>query len=202
MEMAARPDFKNGHPASKVSDGALILGQLDGEDVVLTRRGGELFAVGANCTHYGVPLAKGLVVGEEVRCPFHHACFSLRTGEATQAPALDPIACWRVEIVGDTAFVLVREKLPGPQAKPPLRSTDARKIPSPVLIVGGGAAGLAAAEMLRREGYGGSLTMISADDAPPYDRPTLSKDYLAGTASEEWLPYLESVIVLANQLRI
>jgi apoptosis-inducing factor 3 len=77
MKMAARPDFKNGHPASKVSDGALILGQLDGEDVVLTRRGGELFAVGANCTRDGGPLAKGLVVGEEVRCPFHHACFSL-----------------------------------------------------------------------------------------------------------------------------
>src|SRR6266566_4221872 len=116
MEIAAKPDFKNGYPASEVSDGSLILGQVDGEDVCLTRRGGELFAVGASCTHYGGPLAKGLVVGEEVRCPLHHACFNLRTGEATQAPALDPIACWRVEIVGDTVFV--REKLPGPQAKP------------------------------------------------------------------------------------
>ena len=49
-------------------------------------------------------------------------------------------------------------------------------------------AGLAAADMLRREGYQGSITMISADEAPPSDRPNLSKDYLAGTASEDWIP--------------
>jgi len=199
-EIAPKPDFKNGYPVSKVLDGALILGQVDGEDIVLTRRGGELFAVGANCTHYGGSLAKGLVVSEEVRCPLHHACFNLRTGEATKAPALDSIACWRVEIVGDTAFV--RERLPAPQAKPALRSTDARKIPASVVIVGGGGAGLAAAEMLRREGYDGSLTMISADDAPPYDRPNLSKDYLAGTASEEWLPLRPADFYRDRQIKL
>ena len=61
-------------------------------------------------------------------------------------------------------------------------------VPGPMVIVGGGAAGYAAAEMLRREGYGGRVTIVSADDAPPYDRPNLSKDYLAGTAPEEWVP--------------
>ena len=63
-----------------------------------------LFAVGALCTHYHAPLADGLIVGDTVRCPMHHACFSLRTGEALRAPALDPIACWRVERVGDTVY--------------------------------------------------------------------------------------------------
>ena len=56
------------------------------------------------------------------------------------------------------------------------------------MIVGGGAAGLAAADMLRREGYDGPLTIVSADASPPVDRPNLSKDYLAGTAQEEWIP--------------
>ena len=67
-----------------------------------------------------------------------------------------------------------------------------------IVIVGGGAAGLAAADMLRREGYDGPLTMISADDSPPCDRPNLSKDYLAGTAQEEWIP-LRAVSFYAEQ---
>jgi NADPH-dependent 2,4-dienoyl-CoA reductase/sulfur reductase-like enzyme len=119
-------------------------------------------------------------VGDTVRCPWHHACFSLRTGEALRAPALDPIACWRVERLGGKIFV--REKVSPPA---PRHGTEG---PSSVVIVGGGAAGLAAADTLRREGYDGSLTIVSADASPPVDRPNLSKDYLAGTAQEDWIP--------------
>ena len=185
MENSAKPDLKTGVPVASLEDGGMILGQADGEDVLLVRRGDELFAVGAACTHYQGPLADGLVVGETVRCPWHHACFSLRTGEALRAPALDPIACWRVERIGDKAYV--REKLAAASPKPPLPRSSPRS-PASVVILGGGAAGLAAAEMLRREGYGGRLTMISADDSAPYDRPNLSKDFLAGTASDDWIP--------------
>jgi apoptosis-inducing factor 3 len=119
-----------------------------------------------------------------VRCPWHHACFSLKDGEALRAPALDPIICWRVEKLGDKVFV--REKLPPPA---PRRGAEG---PSSVVIVGGGAAGLAAADMLRREGYDGPLTIVSADASPPVDRPNLSKDFLAGTAQEEWIPLRSS----------
>jgi apoptosis-inducing factor 3 len=162
-----------------------LVGRVAGEDVLLARAGDDLFAVGAHCTHYHGPLVDGLVVGDTVRCPWHHACFSLRSGEALRAPALDPIACWRVERRGEMAFV--REKLPEPRPSPAV-STQARQTPSSVVIVGGGGAGLAAADMLRREGYAGPITMISADDSPPCDRPNLSKDYLAGHAQDDWIP--------------
>jgi apoptosis-inducing factor 3 len=181
MEDAAKPDFKNGFPVQNLRDNSTVLGQADGEDVILARRGDQFFAIGAHCTHYHGPLAEGLVVGDTVRCPWHHACFSLKTGEALRAPALDPVSCWRVERAGDKVFV--REKLTETPKKP-----SARNLPSSVVIVGGGAAGLAAAEMLRREGYDGRVTMISADESAPVDRPNLSKDFLAGTATEDWIP--------------
>jgi NADPH-dependent 2,4-dienoyl-CoA reductase/sulfur reductase-like enzyme/nitrite reductase/ring-hydroxylating ferredoxin subunit len=175
-----KPDFRDGFPIRDLHDGSMVLGQADGEEIVLACSGDQFFALGAHCTHYGGPLGEGLVIGDTVRCPWHHACFSLRTGEALRAPALDPVSCWRVERVGDNIFV--REKLTPPAPK------RVRHAPSSIVIVGGGAAGLAAADILRREGYEGPLTIVSADDFPPVDRPNLSKDYLAGTAQEEWVP--------------
>ena len=86
-----KPDLKNGFALRDLRDGSMVLGQADGEDIVLARRGDEFFAVGSHCTHYGGPLAEGLMVDDTVRCPWHHACFSLRTGEALRAPALDPV---------------------------------------------------------------------------------------------------------------
>ena len=180
MDNPVKPNLTTGVSLTSIPDGGQLLGVVDGEDALLVRRGVEVFAVGAYCTHYHGPLAEGLVVNDTVRCPWHHACFSLRTGEALRAPALDPILCWRTEQVGGKVFV--REKLASPI---PGASANA---PSSVLIVGGGAAGLAAADMLRREGYDGPLTIVSADDSPPVDRPNLSKDYLAGSAQEDWIP--------------
>jgi NADPH-dependent 2,4-dienoyl-CoA reductase/sulfur reductase-like enzyme/nitrite reductase/ring-hydroxylating ferredoxin subunit len=181
----SRPDLGEGIVISALPDGGMLLGHIAGEEVLLARAGDDLFAVGAHCTHYHGPLVDGLVVGDTVRCPWHHACFSLRSGEALRAPALDPIACWRVERQGEMAFV--REKLSEPRSSPAV-STQTRQPPSSVVIVGGGGAGLAAADMLRREGYAGPVTMISADDSPPCDRPNLSKDYLAGNAQDDWIP--------------
>src|ERR1700674_2184372 len=109
------PDLSQGILLKQLADGKTLIGHVGGEDVLLVRRRHHVFAVGAHCTHYHGPLADGLVVGDTVRCPWHHACFSLRTGEALRAPALDPISCWRVERVGDEAFV--REKLAQPAAE-------------------------------------------------------------------------------------
>jgi NADPH-dependent 2,4-dienoyl-CoA reductase/sulfur reductase-like enzyme/nitrite reductase/ring-hydroxylating ferredoxin subunit len=181
-EKAPRPNLADGLAVGAVQPGGMVLGRVGDEDVVLARAGDEFFAVGAHCTHYHGALADGLVVGDTVRCPLHHACFSLRSGEALRAPALDPIACWRVERQGDTVFV--REKRPEPARS----SRPLPHAPASIIIIGGGGAGLAAADMLRREGYDGPIAMIGADEAPPSDRPNLSKDYLAGTAQEDWIP--------------
>ena len=200
------PDLSQGVSLAEIPGGGL-LGHAGGEPVLLVRVGDEVFAIAAHCTHYGGPLAEGLLVGDTVRCPWHHACFSLRSGEPLRAPALNPVACYRVERQGDR--VTVREKLPPAQPQTPLTAalsssspaTPARPagglaaagvaasgLPESVVIVGAGAAGNAAAQRLRRDGYAGPVTMIGADDSPPYDRPNISKDYLAGNAPEEWIP--------------
>jgi apoptosis-inducing factor 3 len=178
------PDLKRGFPQHDIADGGKLLGHVDGDDVLLVRRGAKFFAVGAHCTHYHGPLAEGLIVGDTVRCPWHHACFDLRTGEALRAPASSPVACWSVEQRDGKVFV--REKRTQPKPKP--RGRPAGAAPEKIVVVGGGAAGFAAVEMLRREQYQGSIVLLSNDDAPPVDRPNLSKDYLAGKAPDDWVP--------------
>ncbi len=179
------PDLTRGIAAASIPSGGTLLGRVGEDDVVLARVGDRVYAVGAYCTHYHGPLAEGLVVGDTIRCPLHHACFSLASGDALRAPALDPIACWRVEQQGTMLFV--REKV---ERSDPAKNAGAvdRREPSPIVIVGGGAAGLAAADTLRREGYTGQIVMLSADQDAPVDRPNLSKDFLAGEAKDEWLP--------------
>lgn len=177
------PDLTQGIPAGDLADGAKLVGRVGEEQVLLVRFGQEIFAVGAHCTHYHAPLIDGLLVGRTMRCPWHHACFDLQTGEALAAPAFGPLECWAVEQRDGKIFV--RERIL-PRPRP--RRKAAGEAPEKIVIVGGGAAGFAAAEMLRREEYQGSIVMLSDDDAPPVDRPNLSKDYLAGTAPEDWIP--------------
>jgi len=176
------PDLTEGVAFADFVDGKLV-GHVGGDEVLLIRSGAEVFAIGAHCTHYHGPLADGLVVGDSVRCPWHHACFDLRTGEALRAPALSPVACWHVAERDGRIFVTEKREQPKPRGK-----SATAQAPKQIVIVGGGAAGFAAAEMLRRREYRGSIVMLSADSAPPVDRPNLSKDYLAGSAPEDWLP--------------
>lgn len=177
------PELSNGVDLAQLADGTMLLGHVGAEAVLLARRGEEVFAIGASCTHYHAPLSEGLLVNDTIRCPWHHACFNLRTGEPTRPPALDPVSCWRVERQG--SMVHVREKREPALITPRPSAAGASRT---IVILGGGAAGNSAAETLRREGYPGRIVMISADSSVPYDRPNLSKDYLAGSAPEEWIP--------------
>ncbi|MBH5399533.1 FAD-dependent oxidoreductase [Bradyrhizobium sp. CNPSo 4010] len=176
------PDLSKGVSLTAFKDGKL-LGQVGEEDVLLVQAGGEIFAIEPACSHYHGPLAEGLVVGDTIRCPWHHACFSLRSGEATRPPALNALAVWEVE--RDQDNIIVRRKR---EALTPRAAHRSATTPDKFVIVGGGAAGFAAAEALRREGFAGAITMLSNDGAMPVDRPNLSKDYLAGNAPEDWLP--------------
>ena len=179
---ASGPDFSKGVNAADLPEGSTLAGRVGEEAVLLSRFDGEFFAVSGACTHYGGALGEGVSHGESVRCPLHHACFSLRTGEVYRAPALDPLDRWNVEKDGDRLFV--RKKLSQALTPAEAQTSDVKSI----VIIGGGAAGLACANELRKLGYAGAITMLSADQDPPCDRPNLSKDYLAGTAPEEWIP--------------
>ena len=181
----AGPDLAQGVTLSEFS-GETLLGHVGDDDVLLARAGDEIFAIDAHCSHYHGPLAEGLVTGESIRCPWHHACFDLRTGEAVRAPALTPLAVWKVE--REENRILVRQKLERPKEKVKSRQKRVGEAPEKIVIVGGGAAGFAAAEMLRRRQFSGSIVMLSSEAAAPVDRPNLSKDYLAGQAPEDWLP--------------
>ena len=177
---ATGPDFSQGISLSDVPEGTTVAGRVGDEPLLLSNIDGQLYAIGGTCTHYGGKLADGVIGRTTVRCPLHHACFDLRTGAALRAPALDPVDRWQVEVEGDRAFV--RRKVEAERGSSKLDS-DVRN----VVIVGGGAAGLACAHELRRLGFGGDVTILSADSDPPCDRPNLSKDYLAGGMPEEWL---------------
>jgi apoptosis-inducing factor 3 len=176
------PDLTKGVSLADFRDGKL-LGHVGDDDVLLVQLGAEVVAIEPACSHYHGPLVEGLVVGDTIRCPWHHACFSLRTGEAVAAPALNALAVW--EVAREEDKIVVRRKREATQHAPPHRAAPT---PDHFVIVGGGAAGFAAAEMLRREGFAGAITMLSNDSALPVDRPNLSKDYLAGSAPEDWLP--------------
>jgi NADPH-dependent 2,4-dienoyl-CoA reductase/sulfur reductase-like enzyme/nitrite reductase/ring-hydroxylating ferredoxin subunit len=177
----AGPDLTQGVRLADFTDGKL-LGHVADDEVLLLQVGAEVLAIDPYCSHYHGPLAEGLVVGETIRCPWHHACFSLRTGEAERPPALSPLSVWQVE--RDQDRIVVRRRLE-PKRRLAPRVPDA---PGRIVIVGGGAAGFSAAEMLRREGFAGAVTLLSDDAAAPVDRPNLSKDYLAGQAPEDWIP--------------
>ena len=193
------PDLTQGIEISSIRPGQLIAGHAFGDPVLLVHVEPNWFAVGGKCTHYGATLAEGVLVGETIRCPWHHACFELRNGAASRAPALNDLPSYTVVLENNVVRVTAKRDHSWPRGadQRPRGSRAPEKVlldespvvgPSSVFIVGASAAGIACAEMLRREGYRGAITLVDMDPDAPYDRPNLSKDYLAGNAPEEWLP--------------
>lgn len=194
------PDLRvDGIPADEVAGGGLGVGHFDGKPVVLVATEDGVHALGGSCTHYGGPLGDGLCVDGEIRCPWHHAAFDISTGEAVGAPALNPIAIYETVERDGRIFVTAPSDATSPERTPP-------SPPESVVILGAGAAGAAAAEMLRAHGYDGPISLVGEE--PPIDRPNVSKDYLAGTAPEEWMPlrspefYADAAIDLITGRRV
>ncbi|MGH9456990.1 MAG: FAD-dependent oxidoreductase [Thermoanaerobaculia bacterium] len=172
-------DLSEGIAAEELREGEMLAGKVGEEDVLLARSGGKVYAVGATCTHYSAPLVDGMLVDGTVRCPWHHSCFDLATGGVLRAPALAPLPLWNVEERDGRIAVT------GPAEAP--RPVPAAG-PESVVIIGAGAGGTNVADTLRREGYEGRILLVTGETDLPYDKPNLSKDYLAGHAPAEWLP--------------
>ena len=189
------PDLTHGVSFADLVDGKLV-GHVGSDEVLLVHTDNELFAIGAHCSHYHGPLADGVVTGETIRCPWHHACFDLRSGEAVYAPAFSSVECWKVEKRAGQIFVKEKHEQPIPRSAPTANAVGR------IVIVEGGAAGFAAAETLRRRGFGGSIAMLSNDAAPPVDRPNLSKDYLAGSAPEDGLSLRPDAFYAENKIEL
>ncbi len=174
------PQHILGAAETLLKDGEMRAYELENTKVLLARVDGTYYAVRGTCTHYGGPLAEGAIKDGIVMCPWHHACFDVRTGKRTEPPALADVPSFPVTIEnGQVAVTLERQPAPQGSVSSPVNS---------VVIIGGGAAGNAAAEELRRMGYAGSVTILSASRNVPVDRPNLSKDYMAGRAKPEWIP--------------
>jgi NADPH-dependent 2,4-dienoyl-CoA reductase/sulfur reductase-like enzyme/nitrite reductase/ring-hydroxylating ferredoxin subunit len=177
------PDLAAGVAVTDIPDGGMKAGHIRGTKALLARYGHEVFAIGAACSHLGGPLDQGLLVDHAVRCPWHHACFSLRSGRPLAAPAFDPLPRW--EVVVEHGCVRVGNQTPAPTPTRLRRSTGSD---DRFVVIGGGAAGFAAVNMLLCSDFAGQITMISDDTAPPYDRTLLTKDYLDGHFGDDHLP--------------
>ncbi len=166
-----------------LKDGLAISVTVDETDIFLVRLGESVYAIEGECTHYGAPLCDGLLKGKEVICPWHNARFDITTGRLKAAPALDDLRRFPLKVEDGEIYL-------GPPESPSLyKPVIFPGSDSPTfVIVGAGAAGNAAAETLRREGFSGRILLITAENRMPYDRPTLSKGFLSGEALPEWLP--------------
>lgn len=171
---------------SDLKDGEMKEVSAGESKVLLARIGDKYHAVGANCTHYGAPLAEGFLDGERIVCPWHHACFNVTTGDLQEPPAFDSLPCFELKIEGADIFVCLPEDAADRRTPPMTKKSESDE--RQFVILGGGAAGFMAAQTLREDGFAGRITMITRESRAPYDRPNLSKDYLQGHAEPAWMP--------------
>lgn len=172
---------------SEIKNGEMKQVSVGETPVLLVRMDDKCHALAAHCTHYGAPLAEGALVDGRVICPWHHACFNAATGDMLEPPALDSLPSFPVTVEGDDIYIALPEQ-PADRRVPEMTKYDSKRNKGEFVILGGGAAGYMAAQTLREDGFAGRITIITREDRAPYDRPNLSKDYLAGHAEPEWMP--------------
>jgi NADPH-dependent 2,4-dienoyl-CoA reductase/sulfur reductase-like enzyme/nitrite reductase/ring-hydroxylating ferredoxin subunit len=185
-ELMSLKEFK----AAKIND--LEDGEMkavsagDGKEILLTRIDGNYFAFGAHCTHYGGPLAEGILCNGIIMCPWHHACFDAKTGDMNNPPAMDSLPKYETKETGDDVIIMLPDELESSRTPEMVKADPSDE--SNFIIIGGGASGNAASQALREAGYKGKITIITQEARTPYDRPNLSKAYLSGEAPSEWMP--------------
>ena len=178
-EIAKKSDLKNGEMKSIKLD--------DDHNVLLCRINDEYSAVGSTCTHYGAPLEKGLLKGDTIICPWHHACFNAKNGDLLEPPAMDALPVFKLKIEGESILINVPEEIESSR-KPEMVKKDTSEDNRNFIILGAGASAYSAAQSMRESGFKGNIVLVTREDKKPYDRPNLSKDYLSGDAQPEWMP--------------
>jgi apoptosis-inducing factor 3 len=172
---------------SDLADGEMKEVSAGETKILLARVGDDFHAVSPTCPHYGAPLVEGTLCGTRLICPWHHACFDVKTGGIEEPPALDGLVHYDVSVREGRVFATLPAETQDRRV-PSLSKHDPGADPRRFVIIGGGAAGYAAAQTLREDGFHGRIVLITREDRPPYDRPNLSKDYLQGHAEPAWMP--------------
>ena len=166
---------------AEIPNGGMKSYKQDDDSIILvTRDDDEFHAFDGKCPHAGADLGNGLRCGHRVVCPWHHATFDSRDGTLLEPIAIEGLTQYELTDDGDNVTVDISAKINAAIEKDKLTDTH-------TVIVGGGAAGFMTANQLRQTGYGGKITLISADDKAPYNRPLLSKAFLAGNMDEDKL---------------
>lgn len=177
VAVAKTSDLQNGQMQQiEVGDSQILLSKIDD----------KIYATGAFCTHYGAPLAKGVLCGERIVCPWHNACFNAVSGQQQEPPGLDSLPTFTTRVEGEEILVSLPEEIPKRRTEEMARYSPEEE--RSFVILGAGAAGTAAVEVLRQKGFQGKIVLVSAEEKLPYDRTKLSKNYLQGQADEDSLP--------------
>src|ERR1044072_4260283 len=182
-------------------DGEMKEITVDEVKILLARVGDNYHAVSATCPHYGGPLAEGTLCGTRVMCPWHHAAFNVVNGNMEDPPALDSLVSYSLRVDGERIMLSLPEGAED-RRMPAMCKRDSSADSRQFVIIGAGAAGYAAAQTLREEGFRGSVVMITREDRAPYDRPNLSKDYLHGHAEPEWMPLRNEEFFKENDITL
>lgn len=169
-----------------LKDGEMKRVSIEDTDVLLSQIDGKIYAVGARCPHYGANLEMGILSGDRIVCPWHHACFNAKTGDLEEPPASDALPRFEVKIDGEDVIVRLPEKVEDDRT-PPMVKQDLQSDKRVFAIIGAGGAANAAAQTLREDEFKGRIVMVTYENRLPYDRPNLSKGYLQGKAKDEWM---------------
>jgi NADPH-dependent 2,4-dienoyl-CoA reductase/sulfur reductase-like enzyme/nitrite reductase/ring-hydroxylating ferredoxin subunit len=173
-------EWKKAAQKKELKEGVPIQVVVDEKKILLVSVKGEIHACGNECSHYQGTLTDGVLSGSVVTCPLHNARFDIDTGQMVSAPALNNLPVYETMVKDGEVYV----RKAGSNIIPMPEGKDGRTF----LIIGAGASGNAAAEMLRRKGFAGKIVMVTSDTDLPYDRTMLSKDFLSGEAPAKWLP--------------
>ncbi|XP_017288887.1 apoptosis inducing factor mitochondria associated 4 [Kryptolebias marmoratus] len=160
---------------SELQDGQMKEVTVEDQKVLLVRTQGQYSAVGSRCSHYSAPLIKGALVGDRVRCPFHGACFNVKTGDIEEYPGLDCLPSYKVKVENGSVYVTVNKKSLNVTKRVKEMCTVQPDAKHTILLIGGGPASLVCAETLRQNCYQGRVVIVTKDSLPPFDKPKLSK---------------------------